>query len=190
MAYLNTERSLYEIEVALSKTKDFNFVKNIVAFNVNGETDLLPLWHECDMLVLSKSGFLTEIEIKRSWTDFKNDFKKKHHHEGRGLIKYFYYCVPKSILEQCYDLLVEQGNDFQYSGIITYDEDLYIEMHGKKIIPWGGGPHYYKIIPILGFRKLFLEEQLQVARYGAMRSIMLKEKLIKQLNTILYLWKI
>ena len=35
------------------------------------------------------------------------------------------------------------------------------------------------------YRKLFIEEQLELARYGAMRSILLKEKIIvlqKQLN--------
>ena len=29
------------------------------------------------------------------------------------------------------------------------------------------------------YRKLFLEEQLELARYGAMRSILLKERLIE-----------
>ena len=88
---MNTERTLYEIEVALSKSDAFNFVRNIIAFNVNGMSDSLSIWHECDMLVLSKSGYLTEIEIKRSWADFLADFKKRHTHEGRGIIKYFYY---------------------------------------------------------------------------------------------------
>lgn len=74
---MNTERTLYEIEVALSKSDAFNFVRNIIAFNVNGMSDSLSIWHECDMLVLSKSGYLTEIEIKRSWADFLADFKEK-----------------------------------------------------------------------------------------------------------------
>ena len=33
---MDTKRTLYEIEVALSKTDKFNYIKNIVAFNVNG----------------------------------------------------------------------------------------------------------------------------------------------------------
>ena len=42
---MNTERTLYEIEVALSKSDDFNFVRNIIAFNVNGMIDSLSIWH-------------------------------------------------------------------------------------------------------------------------------------------------
>lgn len=74
--YMNTERTLYEIEVALAKSEQFNYVKNIVAFNVNGIGSNLLICHECDMLVLSKSGYLTEIEIKRSWSDFIADLAK------------------------------------------------------------------------------------------------------------------
>ena len=39
------------------------------------------------------------------------------------------------------------------------------------------------------YRKLFIEEQLELARYGAMRSILLKEKIIdlqKQLKETEY----
>lgn len=39
---MDTEKSLYEIEVALAKSDYFNFVKNIVAFNVNGWGQNLP----------------------------------------------------------------------------------------------------------------------------------------------------
>ena len=73
----DTECTLHEIEVALAKTDTFNFVRNIVAFNVNGLSELFPLHHEADMLVMSRTGYLTEIEIKRSWSDFLADFKKK-----------------------------------------------------------------------------------------------------------------
>ena len=51
---MNTERSLYEIEVALAKSDSFNFIRNIVAFNVNGWGSKFHIGHECDMLVLSK----------------------------------------------------------------------------------------------------------------------------------------
>ena len=84
MAYLDTSRSLYEIEIALAKK--FEYLKNIIVFNVIGESEDLPIGHECDCLVLSKSGYLTEIEIKRSWQDFLNDFKKKNR-ERKELIK-------------------------------------------------------------------------------------------------------
>ena len=33
---MDTKRTLYEIEIVLTKNDIFNYVKNIVAFNVNG----------------------------------------------------------------------------------------------------------------------------------------------------------
>lgn len=172
---MKTKRSLYEIEVALSKTDSFNFVRNIIAFNVNGMSDSLNIWHECDMLVLSKSGYLTEIEIKRSWSDFLADFRKRHTHEGKGIIKCFYYCLPECLLKPAYDKLEEIKAD--YTGIITYDEALKITLHGHRCIAHDGS-YSYRFTAQHPYRKLFLEEQLQVARFGAMRAIKLKEKLI------------
>lgn len=172
---MDTERSLYEIEVALSKHDAFNYIRNIVAFNVNGTGSNLNIQHECDMLILSKAGYLTEIEIKRSWSDFLADFKKDHHHEGKGIIKYFYYCVPKCLLERVYDKLDELKID--YTGIVTYDEHLKIMLHGHRWITHDGSYSYY-FVEHHPHRKLFLEEQLQVARFGAMRAIKLKEKFI------------
>ncbi len=166
---MDTERSLYEIEVALAKTDVFNYIRNIVAFNVNGESAKLPIWHECDMLVLSKFGYLTEIEIKRSFSDFLADFKKKHHHENMGIIKYFYYCVPEKIYEKVHDELSKR--DVEYSGIITFDEKLKIIHHGHD--------RNESIREIRPNRKLSPDEQLQVARFGAMRAVILKEKLIQ-----------
>ena len=168
---MNTQRTLYEIEVALAKSEQFNYVKNIVAFNVNGVGSNLLICHECDMLILSKSGYLTEIEIKRSWSDFIADFSKKHSHENMGIIRYFYYCVPECIVDKVYEKL--KIVDMSYSGIITYDENLKIKVKGALI------DNSYVVRQTNPSRKLFLEEQLQVARYGAMRSVLLKEKLIR-----------
>lgn len=164
---MDTEKSLYEIEVALARSDYFNFVKNIVAFNVNGWGQNLPIWHECDMLVMTRSGYLTEIEIKRSWSDFLADFKKKHKHESEGIIKRFYYAVPYSIAEKVFNYIVD--NNIDCDGVVYYTEELNIR--------------FYRLIERKNkFRKLTLSEQLQVARFGAMRSIMLKEKIIKLLK--------
>lgn len=176
---MNTEKTLYEIEVALSKTDTFNFVRNIIAFNVNGLGESLNIQHECDMLVLSKSGYLTEIEIKRSWEDFLADFKKRHNHDGRGLVKFFYYCVPEIIYDKVLNYICD--NEIKCSGIISYDEFLKIKINGCRYR--SAFPHdnkeYYTVTGLnMGGRKLFLEEQLQVARFGAMRAIKLKEKFI------------
>lgn len=157
-----TGRTLTEIEIALCNTDRFNFVKNIVAFNVNGMGKSLPIHHECDMLVLSKSGYLTEIEIKRSWNDFLAEFRKRHSHKS-DLIKYFFYCIPKCLEERV--RLELKKREVAYSGIITYNEELRITIND--------------CVEMKPYRKLSMKEQLQVARYGAMRSVMLKKKLLK-----------
>ena len=161
----NTERSLTEIEVTLAEYDYFSYVRNVVAFNVLGESSRLPLWHECDMLVLRPSGYLIEVEIKRSWSDFLADFHKTHHHrcnDRQSLIKELWFCIPEGCLEDAKAKLEESGQP--YSGIVTYDEKLNLRMFGGYTLP--------------NFRKLTAEEQFQVARFGAMRSVTLRKKLI------------
>ena len=124
----DTTRSLLDIELALAVF--FNYEKNIIAYNVHGISYLLPIGHESDMLVLDiKSRKLTEVEIKRTWADFCNDFKKDHHHEtGESIeLQQFWYCVPKGIYDKCVRKLNEEL--VVPSGIITYDEDLNMSRH-------------------------------------------------------------
>ena len=187
---MDTEKCLLEIETALARYDKFDFVKNIVVFNVNGINENLPIYHECDMLVLSKSGYLTEIEIKRSWRDFLADFKKKHNHHNYPIIKYFYYCVPISIYEKVRDKLEEEyekrktTDGFNYTGIITYDEDLNIELHGHRIKLFRSDK-LEEIFPQMhGAKKLYLEQRLELARLGTMRIITLKENILKLKNQI------
>lgn len=59
--------------------------------------------HECDILAVSKSGYLTEYEIKVSKSDLKADFKKKHKHESDRL-KYQYFAIPKE-MRDCVDII-------------------------------------------------------------------------------------
>lgn len=57
------------------------------------------LYHECDLLVISGSGYATEIEIKISKSDLKKDSKKPHGHISKQkLIKYLYFAVPEYLL--------------------------------------------------------------------------------------------
>lgn len=48
---------------------------------------------EVDLLTVSRSDFLHDWEIKRSWSDFLADFKKKHFHDDVR-IKRLTYCLP------------------------------------------------------------------------------------------------
>lgn len=125
---MNTSLSINQIECAIIKHPDFDIRKNLVVCNVSWGL----LNHEADMLVMSKAGYLTEIEIKRSLSDLKADFKKKHDHSHK-LIKKFYYAVPESLLEECKDLIMEHKQ--WASGIITYDEECKIKLHSVNCHP-------------------------------------------------------
>lgn len=124
----DTSLPLAAIEIALARYFDYAG-DNVVAFNVHGDSWLFPLTHEADMLVLLKDRRLVEVEIKRTWSDFLADFKKKHHHEGTDSvgISRFFYAVPVGILDRVVRKLAEER--IIPSGIITYDEKGFPFLH-------------------------------------------------------------
>nr|DAT75679.1 MAG TPA: DNA repair protein MmcB-like protein [Caudoviricetes sp.] len=60
--------------------------------------------HECDMLIVTKNHYLTEVEIKISLSDLKADFKKEHQHKDEN-IKNFYYAFPEEMKEKALELI-------------------------------------------------------------------------------------
>ena len=64
--------------------------------------------HELDMLVISSSGYATEIEIKVSLSDLKADQKKKHTHYSQR-IKYFYFAVPEGLQKKALELIPDRA---------------------------------------------------------------------------------
>lgn len=124
----DTNRDLIDIEIALAR--DMGFEKNIIVFNVIGQSWLLNIAHECDMVVVSpKSRLLCEYEIKRTWQDFCADFKKHHQHNtGNGIdISSFSFVVPDGLYERAVRKLQEEK--IVVTGIITYNEDLVFKRH-------------------------------------------------------------
>lgn len=63
--------------------------------------------HECDMLIVTKNRYLTEVEIKISLSDLKADFKKKHQHKDKN-IKNFYYAFPEEMKEKALELIPKE----------------------------------------------------------------------------------
>lgn len=63
--------------------------------------------HECDMLIVIKNYYLTEVEIKISLSDLKADFKKKHQHKDEN-IKNFYYAFPEEMKEKALKLIPKE----------------------------------------------------------------------------------
>jgi hypothetical protein len=62
--------------------------------------------HECDMLALSTTGTLHEIEIKISKSDFLADLRKRHKHKSK-IIKRLWYAVPTEMTDYVMERLPE-----------------------------------------------------------------------------------
>lgn len=158
---MDTKLTVNEIQLALHNSGIWNKRQDIFVPNLSWGL----LNHEADLVIMTKSGYLTEVEIKRSWADFKADFKKEHAHKDER-VYYFHYCVPESIKDRVVEFLNERCENKRPS-VLYYSET------GSISSVSGGWSH-------TGGRRLFLEEQLTVARLGCMRIWNLKEKLLKQ----------
>lgn len=153
-----TTLSIEEIEVMLATSKEFDFRRNLFVTNV----DWGLLNHEADVIVMSKNGYLTEIEIKRSKADLRADFKKNHKHNDI-LIKNLYFCIPTSLKDECLELI--KTHNYKVFGLILYDDNKRFKIH--------------HIGDRNNFRRLTNDERYRLARLGCIRVVALKEKIIR-----------
>lgn len=137
MSKPDTHMTIEEIEAALVCYPDSPFYcrSHLVVPNVSWGF----LNHEADLIVMTSSRRLTEIEIKRSWSDFLADFKKGHDH-SHPLIARFYYAVPSSIGKRVFDYLYNGIYDAKYkfsrSSVESYTEH---NPHGYGLIVYDFG---------------------------------------------------
>ena len=104
--------------------------------------------HECDMLIVTKNHYLTEIEIKISLSDLKADFKKKHQHKDEN-IKNFYYAFPEEMKEKAIELIPEEAGiliAIKKEDGIQYRE---IECYRKPKINKGAKPINDKVLSMI-----------------------------------------
>lgn len=159
---MDTELTIDEIQIALRNSGIWNKRQDIFIPNLSWGL----LQYEADLVIITKSGYLTEVEIKRSWEDFKADFKKGHEHNDPRVYN-FYYCVPESIVARVAEFLLGKYGS-NCPAMLCFEES-------------GSISHYFGVGRAhRGGRKLFIEEQLIAARLGCMRVWNLKEKLLKQ----------
>lgn len=92
---MDTSLTVTQIQLALHNSGLWNKRSDIMVPNLSW--GFLP--YEADFVVMTKSGYLTEVEIKRSWEDFKADFNKVHRHDDER-IYHFFYCVPITIFDK------------------------------------------------------------------------------------------
>jgi len=150
-----------EMEVALMKyigVRDKLVVPNVSWGMSPGNGRSL---HECDLLVLSESNYATEIEIKVSKDDLKNDFKKRHQHKHR-YIKYLYYAVPVNMLELALELIHPTAGLYIVKGAYKLGVQLVREAQAS-----------------LQTKKWSDEDRYKLARLGALRILSLKERILK-----------
>lgn len=184
-----------EIENAIvTWIPEFQVRSHIVVPNVSWGL----LNHEADLLVMSKAGYLTEIEIKRSWHDFMKDFQKSHTHND-DKISCLYYAVPEIIAMKVAEYLYKLKTTYSsydkshsnpivtvdgftehnphHCGLITYGKH---EVRGKKTATARIRFYAKKV----GSYKLSQDEQFQLLRLGLMRVWNLKKKVSKLENEL------
>jgi hypothetical protein len=117
-----------EIEIALSTY--FKTRVNIIVPCVSWGIDI----HECDMIILSKHGYATEVEIKISMSDLKKD-KNKYHGHNDDRIKQLFFAIPKKLFnEKIYEHIPERaGLLIVYSsGRVVLHRDCIINNFARK----------------------------------------------------------
>ena len=156
---MDTSLTIEDIQIALRNYHLWNKRSEIMIPNLSWGL----LKYEADFVIVDKKGFLTEVEIKRSLSDLKADFKKGHKHDD-PLVYAFYYCLPMSIRAKALAVIREHYTLNNLPAVIFYDEN------GKLELSRYGG------IPNRGGRMLTLEERLTVTRLLSIRYWNEKEK--------------
>jgi hypothetical protein len=144
-----------EMEIILAK--HFNFRRNIIVPNISyGILD-----YEADLVILTPSGYATEIEIKVTASDLKKDLKKRHKHRN-DLIHYFYFAIPHYLEKYIDDIPKNAGilkiKDYGGRSYVSTIRGCYL----NKVPKWDDA------------------KRKKITRLSTMRIWSLKEKLFKQ----------
>ena len=141
-----------EIEIAVARW--FGINKYVIVPNVG--------WgmfsdRELDLMLLNRSGYAYEVEIKVSHSDLIKDKDKRHSHFSPRL-KRLYFAIPEKIRKNINEIPENAGilvvNRFGIVNLIKQPKEN------------------------RSARKLSLYEQYKLARLGAMRIWKLKSKLV------------
>ena len=155
------------IEVELAVAQYFNPRQNIVVPNVSWGFKGM---HECDLFVLSKAGYASEIEIKVSKSDLMADKKKKHGHVSK-YIKNLFFAIPEKLYtEEIISHIPERA------GILMVKDHIWCGVHTVKKMrdPVSSKTPY----------KLSQSERMGIMRLATMRTWTLKKKIIKMMKEI------
>ena len=125
----------------------------------------LGLNYEADLMVLTPTDFLYEVEIKVTKSDMKADLKKHKAHSSI-YVKRLYYAFPENLLNTALEILPEEAGLFvahtQNNG------SVYVKLKRKPVDRKDCKP-----MPVI--------KQFQLARLGVLRMWVLKNMLYSKL---------
>lgn len=148
------------LDIELAIVNHFGYRQNTIVPNVS-----YGLWiHETDLLIVSKSGYATEIEIKISIADLKADKKKWHQHKSNK-IKFLYFAIPEKLKEKALPLIPE------HAGLICVREKK-INVYERTYCTVVKVPKVNKLA-----RALSNEELIKLGYLASMRIWTLKRNL-------------
>jgi len=149
---------LTTIEIEERVAQYFGPRQSLIVPNISWGMDL----HECDLLIIGKSGYGIEVEIKISRADLKKDLEKSHNHRD-DRIREFYFAIPE-YLKDSISLIPEHAGVLILSR--TTDNRLYCRRLRDAVVNRNCTPFTEK-------------EMFNVARLGTMRIWSLKRKIIE-----------
>lgn len=118
--------------------------------------------HEADLVGFSNAGVLTEYEIKRSWRDFLNDFKKKSYHEDNRIAA-LYYVVPEVMAQAAADYIEEQWKN---------NKDTYKSYYRPGVLGFNEKGQY-KTFKHCNYpasnKRMYIENIVELERLGCLR---------------------
>lgn len=88
--------------------------------------------YEADLLVISASGYLKEIEIKTNIKDFRADFQKQHYHDHPE-VRNFSYCLPAEVFNQ-HEEEITTKCDFKGAGLLLITDEEQIITKKKSVV--------------------------------------------------------
>lgn len=108
-------------DIEISVAKYFDYRRNVIVPNVSWG---LGLRYEADLVVLRKSGFAIEIEIKTSASDIKADLKKGSSAHCSNLFRELWFAVP--------DNLAQNQNIPEKAGILAIGNEIKIVRPARR----------------------------------------------------------
>lgn len=151
-----------EVEVALFRYLDYRV--NLIIPNISWGMFLCGRFlHECDILMVTKSGYATEVEIKVTKADLLKDKKKWHNHKHPAISK-LYFAVPDKLKDIALKEIPERAGLY-----CVYENKERPKLKHVRLIRDCKKPK--------NRYKWTMEEMYNAARLGAMRIYNLKLKL-------------